>query len=299
MAIEPILGTDSGKVAFEKTGRNMASMDTQLQTLDTAVNNEFGTKSCYAKKEFARKAAPNMSDKTWKLRFVGGFAGKLIIRVYSEYSNNNSAGFIEKVFNLDSWFQNKSAYTNRDQSGNEFSIGEFLFNRDTKEWTCLIKSNNSISLNGIIVHAECNARQLSDKNSFNTIQLSDCYSDATVNKDTNRVVTITEKTDILFPYSSGFEKVYSTDASGVSKCNNFVTVNLNVIKSDNTEITSHDVIAVLPSGYRPPKAVFCTCFDGRYVKSVGVVVRDNGYVQTTSYVEGLKTLVGQISFYTE
>lgn len=109
----------------------------------------------------------------------------------------------------------------------------------------------------------------------------------------------TTKTDILFPYSSGFEKVYSTDASGVSKCNNFVTVNLNVIKSDNTEITSHDIIAVLPSGYRPPKTVFNTCFDGRYVKTVGVVVRDNGYVQTTSYIEGLKTLVGQISFYTE
>lgn len=108
-------------------------------------------------------------------------------------------------------------------------------------------------------------------------------------------VATTEKTEILFPYSSGFAIRNGNIKDRVEKCNNLIEVNINVQKTDGSNIGSNAHIGNLPSGYRPNKEVWGVAY-GQDRNHYPVIIKGDGTVTIPNDCPTIY-LLGTIVFY--
>lgn len=88
-------------------------------------------------------------------------------------------------------------------------------------------------------------------------------------------IATTTKTQIAFPYTSGYTGYYSGYQSIVAKCNNHVSCNLTFKKTDSSAMNGLITLGTLPVGYRPTLHVGV---NGTAGVPNGIEIRSNGQV---------------------
>lgn len=170
---------------------------------------------------------------------------------------------------------------------------------------------NTFTQNGIYAYSQLSANKPSQ--SFGYLFVSDwgkgycrqfvqdsentCYTrllDNNVWGDWRQLATTT-KTDILFPYATGFTDKGEDEISKISKVNNLVTISLCVKKSDDGVIPQWGIIGFLPEGYRPNTAITSGGMANNNTVSC-MYINKYGAVQIGS-VATINNFMGSISFF--
>ena len=105
----------------------------------------------------------------------------------------------------------------------------------------------------------------------------------------------TTKTDILFPYATGFTDKGEDEISKISKVNNLVIISLCVKKSDDGVIPQWGIIGFLPEGYRPNTTITSGGIANNNTVSC-MYINKYGAVQIGS-VAAINNFMGSISFF--
>lgn len=108
-------------------------------------------------------------------------------------------------------------------------------------------------------------------------------------------IATTTKTDILFPYATGFTDKGEDEISKISKVNNLVTISLCVKKSDDGVIPQWGIIGFLPEGYRPNTTITSGGMANNNTVSC-MYINKYGAVQIGS-VATINNFMGSISFF--
>lgn len=87
-------------------------------------------------------------------------------------------------------------------------------------------------------------------------------------------IATTTKTDILFPYNSGYTTQATHIRNGIVVENNHIYVYINVRKLDGSDVAAGSIIGILPPNCRPDKEIWGTIYLRDYTACYVIITPD-------------------------